>query len=354
MATTIGFSFSRLASSPFHFQRRRTAIAQLSLSQFLNQQSGAQLTIYGKDKSYQFMNGMPKLRGRLQKQQTTLFVVPEDQFGDSEPEKAALPENHDSNPENISLDGNSSFHLSGGDGKPGIVSFYNRPYRRGSKVILSNLERSQNSILWFMGPAVLVTSVIFPSLCLRRVLSVIFEDSLLTEAIFYCGVAVFLFLLDRLRRDTVANNSYTLTPQLEPPILSIATLLLNLTIPMVTMSWVWPWTCLEASTALAPFLVGILVQFTFEQYAKYWKSPSRAIIPFIFQVYRLHQLYRAGQLVTALSSTIKGAGMTSHDLAINSSLGTLLNVLQILVGICIWSIASFLMRFLPSGPTTMQ
>ncbi|KAJ1398253.1 hypothetical protein SESBI_31249 [Sesbania bispinosa] len=297
MATTIGFSFSRLASSPFHFQRSRNAIAQLSSSQFLNQQSGAQLTIYGKDKSYQFMNGMPKLRGRLQKQKTTLFVVPEDKFGDSEPEKAALaPENHDSNPENISLDGNSSFHLSGGDGKPGIVSFYNRPYRRGSKVILSNLGRSQNSILWFMGPAVLVTSVIFPSLCLRRVLSVIFEDSLLTdfltlffsEAIFYCGVAVFLFLLDRLRRplylDTVANNSYTLTPQLGPRILSIATLLLNLTIPMVTISWVWPWTCLEACTALAPFLIGIVIQFTFEQYARYWKSPSRAIIPFIFEV----------------------------------------------------------------------
>jgi hypothetical protein len=41
-------------------------------------------------------------------------------------------------------------------------------------------------------------------------------------------------------------------------------------------------------------------------------------------------------------------------LAINSSLSTLLNVLQFLGVICIWSLSSFLMRFFPSTAMTVQ
>ena len=56
-------------------------------------------------------------------------------------------------------------------------------------------------------------------------------------------------------------------------------------IPMVTMGFVWPWTGPAASATLAPYLVGIVVQFAFEQYARYRKSPSSLTIPIIFQVY---------------------------------------------------------------------
>lgn len=65
---------------------------------------------------------------------------------------------------------------------------------------------------------------------------------------------------------------------------SVAVLMLSLIIPMVTMGFVWPWTGPAASAALAPYLVGIVVQFAFEQYAKYTKSPSWAVIPVVFQV----------------------------------------------------------------------
>ncbi|KAI5407119.1 hypothetical protein KIW84_053393 [Lathyrus oleraceus] len=123
---------------------------------------------------------------------------------------------------------------------------------------------------------------------------------------------------------------------------------------MVTMGLVWPWTGPAASATLAPYLVGIVVQFAFEQYAKYRKSPSWSAIPLLFQVYRLHQLNRAAQLVTALSFTVRGAELTPHNMAINSSLSTLLNVLQFLGVICIWSLSSFLMRFIPSASTSMQ
>ncbi|XP_043705785.1 uncharacterized protein LOC122655610 isoform X3 [Telopea speciosissima] len=173
-----------------------------------------------------------------------------------------------------------------------------------------------------------------------------------TEALFYSGVAVFLLLIDYLRRpcELVSSSmSYVNeTNHLGHRISSVTVLVLSLIIPMVTMGLVWPWTGPAASATLAPYLVGIVVQFAFEQYAKYRKSPSWPIIPIIFQVYRLHQLNRAAQLVTALSFTVRGAEATSHNLSISSSLGTLLNVLQFLGIICIWSLSSFLMRSIPS------
>lgn len=251
-------------------------------------------------------------------------------------------------------------------GRPGVISFYNHPYDKEPEVFTStNSTSDQTHLLWFVGPAVLVASFIFPSLYMRKILSTIFEDSLLTdflilfftEALFYCGVAVFLSIVDHLRRpnDPVnAKNNTIPCPHLVYRITSVAALVLSLVIPMVTMGLVWPWTGPAASATLAPYLVGIVVQFAFEQYARYVKSPSWPVIPVIFQVYRLHQLNRAAQLVTALSFTVRGAESTPHNLAINSSLGMLLNVLQSLGVICIWSLSSFLMRFLPSATITEQ
>lgn len=109
-----------------------------------------------------------------------------------------------------------------------------------------------------------------------------------TEALFYCGVAVFLLLIDHLRRPveplSAVNDDRTLVPQLGQRISSVAALVLSLIIPMVTMGLVWPWTGPAASATLAPYLVGIVVQFAFEQYARYRKSPSWPVIPIIFQV----------------------------------------------------------------------
>lgn len=74
----------------------------------------------------------------------------------------------------------SNAQLEGAGGKPGVLSFYNRPSRREEKILVSTAAKNQNILLWFIGPAVLVASFILPSLYLRRILSTIFEDSLLT------------------------------------------------------------------------------------------------------------------------------------------------------------------------------
>ncbi|XP_010550683.1 PREDICTED: uncharacterized protein LOC104821479 isoform X2 [Tarenaya hassleriana] len=254
----------------------------------------------------------------------------------------------------------SSVHFKRYNGKPGFVSFYNPLSKAEDVVVASEVQSKRGRVLWFIGPAVLVASFIFPPIYLRRIISAVFEDSLLTdflilfftEALFYCGVAAFLLMIDCLRRSPRKNsdaNDYRTGPsQLGQRISSVATLVLSLVISMVTMGFVWPWTGPAASATLAPYLVGIVVQFAFEQLARYRNSPSWPAIPIIFQVYRLHQLNRAAQLVTALSFTVKGAEATAHNLAIKKSLGTLLNVLQVLGVICIWSISSFLVWFPPS------
>lgn len=99
---------------------------------------------------------------------------------------------------------------------------------------------------------------------------------------------MFLLLIDHLRRpneqELVVPSNRTLAPQLGQRISSVAALVLSLIIPMVTMGYVWPWTGPAASATLAPYLVGIVVQFAFEQYARYKKSPSWPVIPVIFQV----------------------------------------------------------------------
>lgn len=363
MAAKIGSSFSCVFTS-FSSPSRpsRSSKVSLSLKLFDSQLYDTVKRNSIVVESCQLIHGKLKAKKRIIKRQCSsedVLQYTDVKSDDSEQEKL----------NNLTEDMNSIrssyHHVKGPGGKPGLISFYNHPYRKEAEIFESSPGSSQNNVLWFVGPAVLVASFIFPSLYLRRILSTVFEDSLLTdflilfftEALFYCGAAVFLLIIDHLRRPTepkvIANNRNP-PPQLEYQITSVAVLVLSLVIPMVTMGLVWPWTGPAASATLAPYLVGIIVQFAFEQYARYIKSPSWPVVPVIFQVYRLHQLNRAAQLVTALSFTVRGAEMTTHNLAINSSLGTLLNVLQCLGVICIWSLSSFLMRFLPSATINEQ
>lgn len=355
MACKFGFASVSSAltscSSPAHSQLR------LLRRSHGKQRVGAQQHRNAKGTPCDMLRGVLKLKAFPDRRIVPFATFKEQQYVELDPEPSNL-----SGSEDISQVGSSSFSSEGTNGKSGFISFYNRPYKRENGVI-SVVQSNKSSLLWFLGPTVLVSSFIFPSLYLRRIISAIFEDSLLTdflilfftEALFYCGVATFLLIIGRLRRSAepdIATDSVAL--DLGQQISYVATLVLSLIIPMVTMGLVWPWTGPAASATLAPYLVGILVQFAFEQYARYRKSPSWPVIPIIFQVYRLHQLNRAAQLVTALSFTVRGTEMTSHNIAIKSSLGTLLNVLQVLGVICIWSLSSFLMRFFPPTIKTTQ
>ncbi|KAG5571381.1 hypothetical protein H5410_061147 [Solanum commersonii] len=300
------------------------------------------LVIASSSKSHHFKLEKLKVLRSSSRRQFSFFATAEDQLPNSELEEdVSVQESEHPSVEYIASVSSSNAQLEGAGGKPGVLSFYNRPYRREEKILVSTAAKNEKH-----------------STMVCRILSTIFEDSLLTdflilfftEALFYCGAAVFLLLIDRLRRplELISSDRKTMPP-LVYRISSISVLALSLIIPMVTMGFVWPWTGPAASATLAPYLIGIVVQFAFEQYARYIDSPSWSVIPIIFQVYRLHQLNRAAQLVTALSLTVRGAEMTAQNLAINGSLSALLNVLQFLGIICIWSLSSFIMRFFPSA-----
>lgn len=359
--------FSTSLSSPLQYR----ANSQISLSPGLFDRlrlDAGQETRVKVVKACHLTQGIPKIKGIFPRGRYKLHAAFDDSFLDSELEPDASELEDDVvEPivESISVADSSYIYAEGSGGRPGYVTFYNHSRRSEGENIIPVPKRSQNELLWFVGPAVLVASFVFPSLYLRKILSAVFEDSLLTdflilfftEALFYSGVAVFLLLMDHLRRPFVpvlGVSQENLNPKLGQRISSVAVLVLSLIIPLVTMGFVWPWTGPAASATLAPYLVGIVVQFAFEQYTKRIKSPSLPVVPVIFQVYRLHQLNRAAQLVTALSFTVRGAEMTPHNLAINSSLATLLNVLQFLGVICIWSLSSFLMRFAPSVSAAEQ
>ena len=116
----------------------------------------------------------------------------------------------------------------------------------------------------------------------------LFADFLIlffTEALFY-GVAIFVFLIDKVWRplQQVAPKSYIWSKSRFFRISSVTTMVLSLIIPLLTMGMVWPWTGPAASATLAPYLVGLVVQFAFEQYARHRKSPSWPVIPIIFKV----------------------------------------------------------------------
>ncbi|KAK4437270.1 hypothetical protein Salat_0060900 [Sesamum alatum] len=362
MAVKMNSSFSCVStylSSPFQGKAKLKLRSRLGLFErhYLSTESLGDIKVV---KSCKLIHGKLTVKGILSKRRCILFATSEDQQSFSELEKDDFEQERQDPPAEDSTSGNISYD--GAGGRPGFISFYGATRRREDTILVPSQTNNQNNLLWLVGPTVLVASFVFPSLYLRRILSSIFEDSLLTdflilfftEALFYCGVAVFLLLIDNLRRPkepTYAATSRNLVPHLGHRVSSVAVLVLSLIIPMVTMGFVWPWTGPAASATLAPYLVGIVVQFAFEQYARYIGSPSWPAIPIVFQVYRLHQLNRAAQLVTALSFTLKGAEMTPHNLAINGSLSTLLNVLQFLGIICIWSLSSFIMRYFPSATT---
>lgn len=69
------------------------------------------------------------------------------------------------------------------EGKPGFISFHGLPDKKseeanGYEPVSTNEE--VHDVSWFVGPTVLVSFLVLPSLFLRKILSLVFEDSLLT------------------------------------------------------------------------------------------------------------------------------------------------------------------------------
>lgn len=252
-------------------------------------------------------------------------------------------------------------------GKSGIVSFYSAgQHGLAQPKIGQEIQASSDawvSLLWILGPVALVSSVVLPPFLLRKLFEVVLEDSLVTdflilfftETLFYVGVSVFLVVAHKVQQSTgvVTWNSGSRV-SLGYKLSSYATMVLAVLLPIGAFAIVWPWTGPAAAAALFPYIAGLAVQYGFEQVVQERKSSVWPLIPIVFQVYRLHQLNRATQLVAGLLYSLRGAEATAETLAVNGSLRTLVIVLQLLGILCLWSLTAYLTHVFSSESQDWQ
>ncbi|KAL3680719.1 hypothetical protein R1sor_023675 [Riccia sorocarpa] len=262
--------------------------------------------------------------------------------------------------------------VQGGEGKSGFIAFHRSVSEQQEFKESSNdqqepernvvTSRSWRSIVWLLGPFVLTTSIFLPPLYLRKVFGKVLNDSLttdflilfFTETIFFVGASLFLYIAHQFRSGvgSLAANGQeaAVSLPLGYRVFSILSLGISLFLPVATFSMVWPWTGPAAAAALAPYMVGVIFQLCLEQIVRVKRSPVWPLVPITFQMYRLHQLHRAAQLISGLMFSLKGVEATVETLAISGSLQTLLFVLKILGVVCLGSLGAFLTHQLPAQP----
>jgi len=74
----------------------------------------------------------------------------------------------------------SSYFTGRGAGKPGFISFQGSNIQKKAVESVPHPGKEASRLVWFIGPTILVSFLVLPSLYLRKVLSAVFEDSLLT------------------------------------------------------------------------------------------------------------------------------------------------------------------------------
>ncbi|GJM93417.1 hypothetical protein PR202_ga09971 [Eleusine coracana subsp. coracana] len=74
----------------------------------------------------------------------------------------------------------NSYSTDIGAGKPGFISFRGGSYQNKPVESVPHPGKEAYRLVWFVGPTILVSFLVLPSLYLRKVLSAVFEDSLLT------------------------------------------------------------------------------------------------------------------------------------------------------------------------------
>ncbi|KAL2634508.1 hypothetical protein R1flu_005987 [Riccia fluitans] len=250
----------------------------------------------------------------------------------------------------------------GGGGKSGSITFYTSTSEQREPETAVVTSRSWKSIIWLLGPLVLTASVFLPPLYLRNIFGKVLGDSLMTdfvilfftETLFFVGASLFLCIAHQFRSGVGSVSASEQSPTVSVPfgyrVFTILSLGVGLFLPVATFSMVWPWTGPAAAAALAPYMVGLIVQLCVEQVVRTKRSPIWPLVPVTFQMYRLHQLHRAAQLISGLMFSLKGVEATVETLAINGSLQTLLFVLKILGVVCLGSLGAFLTHQLPTQP----
>ncbi|KAK8958104.1 hypothetical protein KSP40_PGU015820 [Platanthera guangdongensis] len=248
-------------------------------------------------------------------------------------------------------------------GKSGCVSFCGLSHQivEAKNLVSSPFEDGKGSLIWVLAPVTLISALVLPQFFLDNAIEAFLKNEVLTdivtsfssEIIFYIGLGVFLRITDRVQRPYIdfSPKQWSLITGLRGYLSSaFFTTGVKVLAPLVGMYVVWPVIPLPAVVAVSPFLLGCAVQFAFEHLLEKSESSCWPVLPIIFEVYRLYQLSKGAYFLEKLIFSMKGRKMTPKMIEKGNALFSLIILFQILAVVCLWSLATFLLRLFPSRP----
>lgn len=206
-------------------------------------------------------------------------------------------------------------------------------------------------------------------------------SSFFSEVMFYIGLATYLRVTDHVQKPYLQFSAkrWSLITGLKGYITSAFFVMgFKIFAPLFALYVTWPSLGLPGLVAVAPFLLGCLVQYLFERFLDRHESSSWPVVPIIFevcillhflflsgvkvewriedfeylQVYRIYQLTRSVHFVEKLMFAMSGAPVTPELFDRNGALIALIVTFQVLGITCLWSLLTFLQRLFPSRPVS--
>ncbi|CAI9116637.1 OLC1v1017834C1 [Oldenlandia corymbosa var. corymbosa] len=248
-------------------------------------------------------------------------------------------------------------------GKPGSVSFVGVTHQSvdEGKLVSSPVEENARSIVWIVAPVALIASLMLPRFILGSAIEELFRNEVLSEIInsfisemaFYIGLATFLHFTESVQKPYLQFSAkrWSLITGLKGYISSAFFVMgFKIFAPLLAVYVTWPVLGLPVLVAVAPFLVGCLVQFVFEKFAESRNSSSWPLIPIIFEVYRIYQLTLGVHFLHTMMYAMKDSPITSQLIEKNGALVSMIVTFQILGVFSLWSLLTFLLRLFPSRP----
>ncbi|GFQ04209.1 hypothetical protein PHJA_002564800 [Phtheirospermum japonicum] len=248
-------------------------------------------------------------------------------------------------------------------GKSGSVSFGGLSHQsvEESKLVSAPFKEESGSLLWVLAPVALISSLIVPQFFIVSAIEDAFKNevfaeilsSVSTEVIFYAGVAMFLFVTERVQKPYLqfSPRRWSLITGLKGYLTSAFFIMgFKVFAPIIAVYVTWPVLGFPALVSIAPLLTGILAQYAFEKYLDKNGSSCWPLLPIIFEVYRIYQLTRATNFIEKLIYGMREASVTPAVLDRTGALISMIVTFRILGVVCLWSLLTFLLRLFPSRP----
>ncbi|KAL3639250.1 hypothetical protein CASFOL_017157 [Castilleja foliolosa] len=248
-------------------------------------------------------------------------------------------------------------------GKSGSISFGGLSHQsvEESKLESAPFKEGTGSLLWVLAPVALISALIVPQFFIVTAIESAYKNevfaeilsSISSEVIFYIGVAMFLFVTERVQKPYLqfSPRRWSLITGLKGYLTSAFFIMgFKVFAPIIAVYVTWPMLGFSALVSVAPLLTGILAQYAFEKYLDKNASSCWPLLPIIFEVYRIYQLTRATNFIEKLIYGMREASVTPAVLDRTGALISMIVTFRILGVVCLWSLLTFLLRLFPSRP----